>query len=162
MLTGLVFGLAPAIQATHPNLGSWLKDQSANLTTSGGQARLRRIFIVAQVALSLLLLVGAGLFARSLLNLMTIDPGFRAEKVLRFSVDPSLNGYDAPRGWTFYNDLQHRLALLPGVRSVAPPVSGHSAAACAVATSPSRVIAPRKTKKSAPRLTESVRITFEP
>jgi len=70
------------------------------------------------VALSLVLLVGAGLFARSLFNLMTEDPGFRPEKLLRFSVDPSLNGYDAPRGWAFYRELQQRLVALPGVHSV--------------------------------------------
>jgi len=117
VITGLAFGMAPAIASTRPNLGTMLKDQSANSTATGGHARLRRIFIVAQVALSLLLLVGAGLFARSLFNLMTEDPGFRAEKLLTFSVDPSLNGYDAPRGWAFYRDLQERLAKVPGVRS---------------------------------------------
>ena len=95
IVTGLLFGLVPAIVSTRPDLSSSLKDQSANVTASGGQARFRRIFIVAQVALSLLL-VGAGLFARSLFNLMTQNPGFHAEKLLTFSVDPSLNGYDAP------------------------------------------------------------------
>jgi len=103
IVTGLLFGLVPAIVSTRPDLSSSLKDQSANVTASGGQARFRRIFIVAQVALSLLLLVGAGLFARSLFNLMNQNPGFHAEKLLTFSVDPSLNGYDAPRGFRFLN-----------------------------------------------------------
>jgi predicted permease len=118
VITGLVFGLAPAIASTRPDLAPALKDQSASVTATGGQARFRRIFIVAQVALSLLLLVGAGLFARSLFNLMTDDPGFHAEKLLMFSVDPSLNGYEAARGWAFYHDLKQRLAVAPGVRSV--------------------------------------------
>src|SRR5271169_6424880 len=65
-----------------------------------------------------MLLVGAGLFGRSLFNLMNEDPGFRTEKLLRFSVDPSLNGYDIARGRVFYRELQQRLAALPGVRSV--------------------------------------------
>jgi predicted permease len=130
IVTGLLFGLVPAIVSTRPDLSSSLKDQSANVTASGGQARFRRIFIVAQVALSLLLLVGAGLFARSLFNLMTQNPGFHAEKLLTFSVDPSLSGYDAPRGFSFYRDLQQRLAVMPGVRSVGAATMGpfgHSA-----------------------------------
>jgi predicted permease len=124
IVTGLLFGLVPAIVSTRPDLSSSLKDQSANITASGGQARFRRIFIVAQVALSLLLLVGAGLFARSLFNLMTQNPGFHAEKLLTFSVDPSLNGYDAPRGFSFYRDLQQRLAVMPGVRAVGAATMG--------------------------------------
>ncbi len=118
VLTGLAFGLMPALASTRPDLSSSLKDQSANVTATGGQARFRKMFIVAQVALSLLLLVGAGLFARSLFNLMTENPGFHAEKLLMFSVDPSLNGYDTPRGTAFYRDLHQRLAAMPGVRSV--------------------------------------------
>jgi putative ABC transport system permease protein len=66
----------------------------------------------------LLLLVGAGLFARSLFNLTRVDPGFHTEKLLRFSVDPSLGNYDAARGWAFYRELQQRLAVRSGVRSV--------------------------------------------
>jgi len=65
-----------------------------------------------------MLLVGAGLFGRSLFNLMTEDPGFRTEKLLRFSVDPGLNGYDIGRGRAFFSELQQRLAALPAVRSV--------------------------------------------
>jgi predicted permease len=95
-----------------------LKEQSGSAAAGGTQAWLRKLFIVAQVALSLMLLVGAGLFGRSLFNLMNEDPGFRTEKLLRFSVDPSLNGYDIARGRVFYRELQQRLAALPGVGSV--------------------------------------------
>jgi predicted permease len=116
--TGILFGLAPAIGSTRLDLAPALKEQSGNAAAGGAQAWLRKLFIVAQVALSLMLLVGAGLFGRSLFNLMNEDPGFRTEKLLRFSVDPSLNGYDIARGRVFYRELQQRLAALPGVRSV--------------------------------------------
>ncbi len=124
LVTGLLFGLVPAIASTRPDLSSSLKDQSANVTASGGQARFRKIFIVAQVALSLLLLVGAGLFARSLFNLVTENPGFHAEKLLTFSVDPSLNGYDATRGFNFYRELQQRLSAMRGVLAVGAATMG--------------------------------------
>ena len=116
--TGIVFGLAPAIGSTRLNLAPALKEQSGSAAAGGAQAWFRKVFIVAQVALSLVLLVAAGLFGRSLFNLMTSDLGFRTEKLLRFSVDPSLNGYDMARGIAFYRELQQRLAAVPGVRSV--------------------------------------------
>ncbi len=122
--TGLLFGIVPALESARGEVGTALKEQAASLASSGSQARLRQGFIVAQVALSLLLLVGAGLFSRSLFNLMTVNPGFHAENLLRFAIEPSLNGYDATRGWTFYRELQQRLALLPGVRSVASASAG--------------------------------------
>jgi predicted permease len=118
LVTGFLFGLAPAIEAARERAGAALKDQAASLASFGSQARLRKGFIVAQVALSLLLLVSAGLFTRSLFRLMTEDPGFHAENLLRFSLEPGLNGYDLARGLAFYHELQQRLAVLPGVRSV--------------------------------------------
>ena len=92
LVTGFLFGLAPAIEAARERAGTALKDQAASLASFGSQARLRKGFIVAQVALSLVLLVGAGLFTRSLFRLMTEDPGFHAENLLRFSLEPGLNG----------------------------------------------------------------------
>ena len=117
LVTGVVFGLAPALEAARERAGAALKDQASSLASSSRQARLRQIFIVAQVALSLVLLVGAGLFTRSLYRLMTQDPGFHTENLLRFSVQPGLNGYDLARGLAFYSELQQRLAVLPGVRA---------------------------------------------
>ena len=96
VLTGLLFGLAPALQLTRPAVAHTLKDEAAAVIGGGG-ARLRRGLVVAQVALSLLLLVGAGLFARSLHNLRQLEPGFDAERLLVFSVDPPLAGYEPRR-----------------------------------------------------------------
>jgi predicted permease len=115
--TGLLFGLAPALQASRSEVASSLREQRTALGSTGA-ARFRRMLVVAQLALSLLLLVGAGLFARSLFNLLRVDPGFRTERLLTFAVDPSLNGYTEERGFAFYRDLQERLARLPGVVAV--------------------------------------------
>jgi len=123
-VTALVFGAAPALESARADAGTALKDQTAGLSASQRQARFRKGFIVVQVALSLLLLVGAGLFSRSLYRLMTENPGFHAENLLRFSVDPSLNGYDSTRAWGFYRDLRDRLASLPGVRAVGSASAG--------------------------------------
>jgi predicted permease len=113
--TGLLFGLAPALQASRAEVASALREQPAALASAGGGARIRRVLVVAQLALSLLLLVGAGLFARSLFNLLHVDPGFRTERLLTFAIDPSLNGYAKERGFALFRDLQERLARLPGV-----------------------------------------------
>jgi len=114
VLTGLLFGLAPAFQATRTEVSSELREQRAGLAM-GSTARFRRALVVGQLALSLLLLVGAGLFARSLYNLMRVDPGFRTARLLTFSIDPRLNGYTMERGVALFHDLQERLARLPGV-----------------------------------------------
>src|SRR5580658_7872007 len=112
--TGLLFGLAPAVQASRSEVASALREQRAAMG-SAGTARFRRILVVAQLSLSLLLLVGAGLFAHSLFNLLRVDPGFHAERLLTFAIDPSWNGYSKERGFALFHDLQERLARLPGV-----------------------------------------------
>jgi predicted permease len=112
--TGLLFGLAPALQASRAEVALALRDQRAALGSTGA-ARVRRMLVVAQLSLSLLLLVGAGLFARSLFNLLRVDPGFRSERLLTFAIDPSLNGYSKERGFALFRDLQERLSRLPGV-----------------------------------------------
>jgi predicted permease len=117
VLTGLIFGLAPALQATRPDVGKTLKDQ-AGAVLGGGHGRLRNALVVTQVALSLLLLIGAGLFLRSLKNLSNLGPGFPAERLLGFNIDPSLNGYKGERVKTFYQQLTDSLSSIPGVQSV--------------------------------------------
>ena len=118
LVTGILFGFVPAIQATRPDVLPALKDHPGSREASGGQARIRRVFVAGQVALSLMLLVGAALFTRSLINLASQSRGFHTEQVLEFSIDPRLTGYDDARGFSLFRDLQQRLALLPGVRSV--------------------------------------------
>jgi predicted permease len=116
ILTALVFGIVPALQATRPAITSTLKEGAGSI--GGGGARIRRGLVAAQVAMSMLLLAGAGLFGRSLHNLRSVETGFTVDSLLTFAMDPSLNGYDFPRMISFYEQLQAELTALPGVRSV--------------------------------------------
>jgi predicted lysophospholipase L1 biosynthesis ABC-type transport system permease subunit len=97
LLAGVLFGLVPALQSTRPEVANTLKDQ-AGAVIRGGSAGLRKGLVVAQVSLSLLLLIGAGLFLQSLRNLKTLDPGFEVRNLLAFNVDPTMTHYD-PK-WT--------------------------------------------------------------
>jgi len=116
-LTALLFGLVPALQTTKPNVGTVLKDEASAVVGSGNRG-LRKSLVVVQVALSLLLLIGAGLFLRSLSNLSKLGPGFNAERLIGFNIDPSLSGYAAERTKLFYRQLTDSLSSLPGVQSV--------------------------------------------
>jgi predicted permease len=118
LLTGLLFGLVPAVQSTRPALASTLKNESGAVMGGTGAFRFRRGLVVTQVALSLLLLIGAGLFTRSLVNLRSLHPGFETERLLAFSVNPSLNGYDLKRRFALFAEIQQELEAEPGVRSV--------------------------------------------
>src|SRR5438132_14410584 len=84
VLTGVIFGLVPAFQTTKPNIAGTLKDQAGAVVGGGGHHRLRKGLVVAKVTLSLLLLLGAGLFVRSLSNLRYLGPGFSSEKLVGF------------------------------------------------------------------------------
>jgi len=119
VLTGVIFGLAPAWETFRTDVAASLKEQVASTLGSTSQVRFRKALVVAQVGLSLVLLIGAGLFARSLFNLKQIDPGFRAGNLLSFAVQPSLNGYDAARTLALYGRLRAEIAALPQVRNVA-------------------------------------------
>jgi predicted permease len=118
-LTGLLFGAAPAMQATSPKPAATLKDQAGNLSAAGAHVRLRKALVVSQVALSLVLLIAASLFIRSLRNLENLDLGFQRNHLLSFSVDPSLAGYAATRIHSYAEQLQQRAAEVRGVRSAA-------------------------------------------
>jgi len=116
---GVVFGLAPALQAGRADLASTMKEQAGAVISGGLHVFFRRGLVVAQVALSLVLLTGAGLFLRSLGNLKQVDLGFRTDHLMSFSIQPSLNGYLPPRAIALFDALQQRLGSLPGVRAVA-------------------------------------------
>ena len=118
LLTGIVFGLVPALQATRPDLFPTLKSEGGNLASGSRAFRFRKGLVIAQVALSLLLLIGAGLFSRSLMNLKNLDPGFKADRVVAFTVDPSLNGYGDARKNELYKRIQDDIAAEPGVSDV--------------------------------------------
>jgi len=122
-VTAILFGLAPALQSTRPALTATLKDESAGVVGGTGHARFRKTLVVAQVGLSVLLLAGAALFARSLYNLKTLDPGFVADQLLAVSIDPSLNGYSRERTQSVFQQLQEQLAQLPDVRAAAASIT---------------------------------------
>ncbi len=118
VFTGVIFGLVPALQATRPQLAGTLKDQMGSIV-GGTSVLLRKGLVAAQVTLSLLLLIGAGLFIRSLKNLKDLDPGFHTGNLVEFSVDPTLNGYKPERSLDFYRQLRDNLDAMPGVESAA-------------------------------------------
>ena len=124
VLTAFVFGIVPALQATRVTVISAMKEDSGSVTGGGRQARLRRALVIGQVALSMLLLAGAGLFARSLYNLKNVDPGFRVDDLIAFSIDPSLSGYDGDRLTALYRRVQEELAAVPGVHGVSMSETG--------------------------------------
>jgi predicted permease len=116
VVTGLVAGLAPAFQASRPSLVPALKTDTAGAAGSS-RALLRRILVVSQVALSLLLVIGAALFARSLGNLQHLDPGFTRARLAVAFVDPGRNGYKGQRLHDFFERLREGVERVPGVQS---------------------------------------------
>ena len=116
LLTGIIFGLAPATEAARADLQTALKD--APLARGVKRSRLRQAFVVGQIALSLVLLIGAGLFARALQYAQTIYPGRQPETVLTAAMDPRNQGYSVARAREFYQQLTERVAALPGVEAV--------------------------------------------
>jgi predicted permease len=116
--TAVVFGLLPAFQSTRLNLAPTLKEQAGAMAGGLKQARFRKGLVGLQVALSLLLLVGAGLFARTLFNLRQLGPGFPTENLLAFNLDPSLNSYEVPRAKQLYTQVRDDLKAIPGVSEV--------------------------------------------
>jgi predicted permease len=117
-LTGLMFGLMPALKSTRPELAPTLKNETGTVL-GGGHGGVRKALVVSQVALSLLLLIGAGLFIRSLRNLMTVNPGFETTNLIVFGVDPALNGYQGVRSKQFAKTLLERIQSTPGVTAAA-------------------------------------------
>jgi predicted permease len=118
MAAALLFGLFPAWWATRIDLVAPLKEQAAAVI-GGSRARLRRVLVVVQVALSLVLLIGSGLLLRSLVALYRTDPGFRTTNMVSFQADLGLSGYDGQRARAFHQRLQTQLRSVPGVEATA-------------------------------------------
>ena len=116
-LTGIFFGIAPALRATGMNVSATLKDTSRSV--AGSRSMLSRTLLVLQVAISIVLLIAAGLFLRTLQNLRNVDVGFNTRNLVIFRVSPMLNQYDDARTTGLYAQMLERLHSVPGVRSVA-------------------------------------------
>jgi len=117
LLTGIIFGLAPAWRTTRVDLTPSLKE-SGRGSSAVHRSLLSRGLVVVQVALSLVLLVGAGLFVRTLLNLQRVDPGFDTQNLLLFEVQPGLIGYKDEKLRQIYEQISERVQTVPGVQNV--------------------------------------------
>jgi predicted permease len=117
LVTGVVFGLLPALRASNPDQWATLKDTVGGIAGTGGSLFLRKGLVAAQVALSFLLLFGAGLFVRSLQNLQTTNTGFEMTNLITFRLSPALSGYGDQQTVNFYGELVDRLRGSAGIKS---------------------------------------------
>jgi predicted permease len=117
LLAGVIFGLFPALQASKPDIVPVLKDESSAFGYRHGLLSLRNALVIAQVAMSLVVLIGAGLFLRSLRNAQSIKPGFDASQVLALSFATGAQGYDENKSRLFYQQLVGRVESIPGVQA---------------------------------------------
>jgi predicted permease len=119
LATGFVFGLFPAWHSTKPDLVSAIKAQAGQPSGARGAARFRNGLVTAQIALSMALLMCAGLFVKSLMNVSRVDLGLKIDNVVTFGVSPSLNGYEPARSKAFFERAEHEVGSVPGVSGVA-------------------------------------------
>lgn len=115
VMTGVIFGLLPALKASRPDLVAVLKGEAGGAAAGLRRFSLRNLLVVSQIALSLVLLISAGLLIRSMQNAQTMNPGFRTDHILMGSTNLDLHNYDEARGRSFYKQLGERLKNLPGV-----------------------------------------------
>ena len=118
LLTGLLFGLAPALQGTRVDISESLKESGRNTAGAGKRMTFAKSMVAAQIALSLLLVVGAGLFLRTLWNLQSVELGYSKEKLLAVRIDALTAGYKDTQRSILHNEIADRLRALPGVRGV--------------------------------------------
>jgi predicted permease len=118
ILTGVLFGLAPALRATGTDLQSVLKDQGSSVSAGKANVRTRKLLLASQIALTAVLLTAAGFFAHSLLNLSRQDLGVRPDHVLQFSISPELVGYTPAQSIVLVERMRKSFESLPGVRAV--------------------------------------------
>jgi predicted permease len=116
--TGFLFGLFPALHSTRPSLVSTLREDAGQKGAARGASRFRLTLATVQIALSMALLVAAGLFVRSLVNVSRVELGVRTENLITFGVSPALNGYTPERALALFTRMEDELAALPGVTGV--------------------------------------------
>ncbi len=119
LLTGIIFGLAPAWHMTRPDLTVELKERSGQTAGASRVFSLRNAFVVSELGLALITLIGAGLFLLSLRNAQRIDPGFDTTNLVMMDFNLGTQGYDNPRGLQFHRDVVQRVKALPGVQGAA-------------------------------------------
>ncbi|HEY6830304.1 MAG TPA: ABC transporter permease [Gemmatimonadaceae bacterium] len=128
LFTGIVFGLIPAIQSTRPDLVTDLRNNSGKLAGGRGAARFRTSLVTAQIALSMALLISAGLFIKSLRNVSRVDLGIKIDNMVTFNISPILSGYDTTRAKALFARYEQELSSMPGTSavtsSVVPILSG--------------------------------------
>jgi putative ABC transport system permease protein len=128
VLTGILFGIFPALKVSRPNLNETLKSGGRSGTMAWGRSRFRHALVVSEIALALIALTGAGLFLRSLRFAEQIDPGFESQKLFTINFDLGSQHYDEARGIQFFRDAAERVTSVAGVRSAAvaanPPLGG--------------------------------------
>lgn len=131
LVTGVIFGLAPALQATKANLNEWLKEGSGRATANPIRSRMRNLLVVFEVAMALMLLIGSGLMIKSFIRLQRVEPGFNPENILTAEISlPGSKYRELHEIATFYQQTLNRIAGLPGVQSAsvtqALPLSGNN------------------------------------
>lgn len=124
LVAGFLFGLFPAFHATKQDLSDAMKEQAGNVSASAGAGRLRKVLVTAQIALSLLLLVSAGMFLKSLANVMRVELGIRTQNVVTFALSPELNQYKPVQTIALFEQLERKLKALPGVEGATVAMVG--------------------------------------
>src|SRR5690242_18080269 len=130
IVTGLIFGMFPALHSTRPDLVTALRNNSGKLSGGRAAARFRTSLVTAQISLSMALLMFAGLFIKSLSNVSRIDLGLKTENIVQFTISPARNGYDSTRSHALYERVREEARTIPGVTTVTgslvPLLSGNN------------------------------------
>jgi predicted permease len=118
VVTGILFGMFPALHSTRSDLVTVIRAGAGQITGGRSAARFRASLVTVQIALSMALLISAGLFLKSLANVSRVELGVKVDQVVRFAVSPELSGYDSTRSAVLFNHIEEELAALPGVTGV--------------------------------------------
>ena len=116
--TGLLFGLFPALHSTRPNLMTAIRNNAGQISGARAASRFRATLVTVQIALSMTLLISAGLFVKSLINVSNVDMGLHVDNVVTFGISPELSGYDSTRSAVLFEQVENELSAIPGVTAV--------------------------------------------